>query len=411
MKRQKSGKIMIIGAGGVATVAAHKCAQVPEVFKDIMVASRTLSKCNAIADSLRNRYHKDIETARVDADNVPELAQLIGSYKPDVVLNLALPYQDLHIMDACLLTGVDYIDTANYEPLDEARFEYGWQWAYQDLFRDKGILALLGSGFDPGVTNVFTAYAQKHFFDEIHYLDILDCNAGSHGHVFATNFNPEINIREVTQVVRHWKNGKWIETPAIIDEGSVHFSFDYPVVGARESYLLYHEELESLVRNVKGLKRARFWMTFSENYLTHLKVLRNVGMTRIDEIEYQGCKIVPIQFLKALLPEPASLGTKYTGKTVIGNIMTGTKDGKPESRYIYNVCDHEDAFNETGTQAIAYTTGVPAMIGAMMVMTGTWQGDGVFNMEEFDPDPFMENLTKYGLPWQVVEHAPLSYRM
>ncbi|HOC45068.1 MAG: saccharopine dehydrogenase family protein [Syntrophorhabdaceae bacterium] len=411
MKRQKSGKIMIIGAGGVATVAAHKCAQVPEVFKDIMVASRTLSKCNAIADSLRNRYHKDIETARVDADNVPELAQLIGSYKPDVVLNLALPYQDLHIMDACLLTGVDYIDTANYEPLDEARFEYGWQWAYQDLFRDKGILALLGSGFDPGVTNVFTAYAQKHFFDEIHYLDILDCNAGSHGHVFATNFNPEINIREVTQVVRHWENGKWIETPAIIDEGSVHFSFDYPVVGARESYLLYHEELESLVRNVKGLKRARFWMTFSENYLTHLKVLRNVGMTRIDEIEYQGCKIVPIQFLKALLPEPASLGTKYTGKTVIGNIMTGTKDGKPESRYIYNVCDHEDAFNETGTQAIAYTTGVPAMIGAMMVMTGTWQGDGVFNMEEFDPDPFMENLTKYGLPWQVVEHAPLSYRM
>ncbi len=402
---------MIIGAGGVATVAAHKCAQVPEVFKDIMVASRTLSKCNAIADSLRNRYHKDIETARVDADNVPELAQLIGSYKPDVVLNLALPYQDLHIMDACLLTGVDYIDTANYEPLDEARFEYGWQWAYQDLFRDKGILALLGSGFDPGVTNVFTAYAQKHFFDEIHYLDILDCNAGSHGHVFATNFNPEINIREVTQVVRHWENGKWIETPAIIDEGSVHFSFDYPVVGARESYLLYHEELESLVRNVKGLKRARFWMTFSENYLTHLKVLRNVGMTRIDEIEYQGCKIVPIQFLKALLPEPASLGTKYTGKTVIGNIMTGTKDGKPESRYIYNVCDHEDAFNETGTQAIAYTTGVPAMIGAMMVMTGTWQGDGVFNMEEFDPDPFMENLTKYGLPWQVVEHAPLSYRM
>lgn len=402
---------MIIGAGGVATVAAHKCAQVPEVFKDIMVASRTLSKCNAIADSLRNRYHKDIETARVDADNVPELAQLIGSYKPDVVLNLALPYQDLHIMDACLLTGVDYIDTANYEPLDEARFEYGWQWAYQDLFRDKGILALLGSGFDPGVTNVFTAYAQKHFFDEIHYLDILDCNAGSHGHVFATNFNPEINIREVTQVVRHWENGKWIETPAIIDEGSVHFSFDYPVVGARESYLLYHEELESLVRNVKGLKRARFWMTFSENYLTHLKVLRNIGMTRIDEIEYQGCKIVPIQFLKALLPEPASLGTKYTGKTVIGNIMTGTKDGKPESRYIYNVCDHEDAFNETGTQAIAYTTGVPAMIGAMMVMTGTWQGDGVFNMEEFDPDPFMENLTKYGLPWQVVEHAPLSYRM
>lgn len=398
---------MIIGAGGVATVAAHKCAQVPEVFKEIMVASRTVSKCKAIADDIRSRYHKDIEIAAVDADNVPELVQFFGSFKPDVVLNLALPYQDLHIMDACLLAGVDYIDTANYEPPDQAHFEYSWQWAYQDLFRDKGLLALLGSGFDPGVTNVFTAYAQKHWFDEINYLDILDCNAGTHGHLFATNFNPEINIREVTQVVRHWRDGKWVETPAIIDEGSVHFAFDYPVAGVRESYLLYHEELESLVRNVKGLKRARFWMTFSENYLTHLKVLRNVGMTRIDEIEYEGCKIVPIRFLKALLPEPASLGTKYTGKTVIGNIMTGTKSGTPESRYIYNVCDHEDAFNETGTQAIAYTTGVPAMIGAMMIMTGTWQGDGVFNIEEFDPDPFMEKLNKHGLPWQVVEHAPL----
>lgn len=411
MKKPKNGKIMIIGAGGVATVAAHKCAQVPEVFKGIMVASRTVSKCRAIADGIKSRYHRDIDTAAVDADNVPELAQLIGSFKPDVVLNLALPYQDLHIMDACLLTGVDYIDTANYEPLDEAHFEYSWQWAYQDLFRDKGILALLGSGFDPGVTNVFTAYAQKHFFDEIHYLDILDCNAGTHGHVFATNFNPEINIREVTQAVRHWENGKWIETPAIIDDGSVHFSFEYPVAGVRESYLLYHEELESLARNVKGLKRARFWMTFSENYLTHLKVLRNVGMTRIDEVEYEGCKIVPIQFLKALLPEPASLGTKYTGKTVIGNIMTGTKDGKAQSRYIYNVCDHEDAFKETGTQAIAYTTGVPAMIGAMMVMTGAWHGDGVFNVEEFDPDPFMEELNKYGLPWQVAEHAPLPEKV
>lgn len=407
MTRGKSGKIMIVGAGGVATVAAHKCAQVPEVFKEIMVASRTESKCRAIAGDIKGRYRKDIATARVDADNVPELVELIGSFKPDVVLNLALPYQDLHIMDACLLTGVDYIDTANYEPLDEARFEYSWQWAYRDRFRDRGILALLGSGFDPGVTNVFTAYAQKHLFDEIHYLDILDCNAGSHGHVFATNFNPEINIREVTQVVRHWEDGKWIETPAIIDEGSIHFGFDYPVAGVKDSYLLYHEELESLVRNVKGLKRARFWMTFSENYLTHLRVLKNVGMTRIDEVDYAGCRIVPIQFLKALLPEPASLGTKYTGKTVIGNIMTGTKDGKPLSRYIYNVCDHEDAFNETGTQAIAYTTGVPAMIGAMMVMTGAWQGDGVFNIEEFDPDPFMEKLNRYGLPWQVVGHAPL----
>ncbi len=411
MTRAKNGKIMIIGAGGVATVAAHKCAQVPEVFRDIMVASRTVSKCEAIAADIKKRYGRDVKTAGVDADNVPELVRLIESFDPDVVLNLALPYQDLHIMDACLETGVDYIDTANYEPLDEAHFEYSWQWAYQERFREKGILALLGSGFDPGVTNVFAAYAQKHLFDEIHYLDILDCNAGTHGHVFATNFNPEINIREVTQVVRHWENGKWIETPAIIDEGSVHFGFDYPVAGVRDSYLLYHEELESLIRNIRGLKRARFWMTFSENYLTHLKVLKNVGMTRIDEIEYEGCKIVPIQFLKALLPEPASLGTKYTGKTVIGNIMTGLKDGKAVSRYIYNVCDHEDAFNETGTQAIAYTTGVPAMIGAMMVMTGIWQGQGVFNIEQFDPDPFVDKLNQYGLPWQVVEHGALPDRV
>ncbi|MHB8110608.1 MAG: saccharopine dehydrogenase family protein [Syntrophorhabdaceae bacterium] len=406
-KMKGNGKIMIIGAGGVATVTAHKCAQVPEVFPDIMVASRTLSKCTAIAEDIGKRYSRTIKTARVDADNVPELEELIRAFDPDVVLNLALPYQDLHIMDACLATGVNYIDTANYEPPDEAHFEYSWQWAYQERFREKGIMALLGSGFDPGVTNVFAAYAMKHFFDEMHYLDILDCNAGTHGHIFATNFNPEINIREVTQVVRHWDNGKWIETPAIIEEGSIHFGFDYPVAGVKDSYLLYHEELESLVRNVKGLKRARFWMTFSENYLTHLKVLKNVGMTRIDEIDYAGCKIVPIQFLKALLPEPASLGTKYTGKTVIGNIMTGIKDGNTLSRYIYNVCDHEDAYNETGTQAIAYTTGVPAMIGAMMVMTGAWQGEGVFNIEQFDPDPFMDQLGKHGLPWQVVEHAPL----
>lgn len=405
------GRIMIIGAGGVATVAAHKCAQVPDVFNHIMVASRTLSKCEAIRDDLRKRYGRDIEIARVDADNVPELAALIRKFQPDLVLNLALPYQDLHIMDACLETGVHYVDTANYEPLDEAHFEYSWQWAYQQRFKDKGIMAVLGSGFDPGVTNVFAAYAQKHLFDEIHYLDILDCNAGNHGHAFATNFNPEINIREVTQAVRHWEHGKWVETPAIIEEGSTHFTFDYPIAGPKESYLLYHEELESLVLNLKGLKRARFWMTFSENYLTHLRVLRNVGMTRIDEVEYEGQKIVPVKFLKALLPEPASLGTRYTGKTVIGNIMTGLKDGKTISRYIYNVCDHEEAFNETGTQAIAYTTGVPAMIGAMMVLSGAWQGTGVYNIEQLDPDRFMDALNKHGLPWQVVEHPPLPERM
>jgi saccharopine dehydrogenase (NAD+, L-lysine forming) len=405
------GRILIIGAGGVATVAIHKCAQVPEVFKEILVASRTLSKCEAIKKNIKEQYKKDIQTAQVDADNVPELVALINTFQPDVVLNLALPYQDLHIMDACLEAGVHYIDTANYEPLDEAHFEYSWQWAYQERFRQKGIMAVLGSGFDPGVTNVFTAYAQKHFFDEINYLDILDCNAGSHGHAFATNFNPEINIREVTQIVRHWKDGKWIETPAIIEEGSTHFSFDYPIAGAQESYLLYHEELESLAQNTKGLKQARFWMTFSENYLNHLRVLQNVGMTRIDEVDYEGQKVIPIKFLKALLPEPVSLGTKYTGKTVIGNIMTGEKDGKTITRYIYNVCDHEEAFNETGTQAIAYTTGVPAMIGATMLLTGVWQGAGVYNMEQLDPDKFMEALNKYGLPWQMVEHAPLPEKV
>ena len=412
MNNTKSrGKILIIGAGGVATVAIHKCAQVPQVFTEILVASRTLSKCEAIKKDIKGRYGRDIQTAQVDADNVQELITLINRFQPDVVLNLALPYQDLHIMDACLETGVHYIDTANYEPLDEAHFEYSWQWAYQERFKQKGIVAVLGSGFDPGVTNVFTAYAQKHLFDEINYLDILDCNAGSHGHAFATNFNPEINIREVTQVVRHWEGGKWIETPAIIEKGSTHFSFDYPIAGAQDSYLLYHEELESLVRNIKGLKQARFWMTFSGNYLNHLRVLQNVGMTRIDEVDYEGHKIVPVKFLKALLPEPASLGTKYTGKTVIGNIMTGKKDGKTITRYIYNVCDHEEAFNETGTQAIAYTTGVPAMIGAMMVLTGVWQGAGVYNMEQLDPDKFMEALNTHGLPWQVVEHAPLPEKV
>jgi saccharopine dehydrogenase (NAD+, L-lysine-forming) len=401
------GKIMIIGAGGVATVAAHKCAQVPKVFREIMVASRTLSKCEAIKNDIKARYGRDIETAQVDADNVPELAALINKFRPDIVLNLALPYQDLHIMDACLMTGVHYIDTANYETPDKVYFEYRWQWAYQEMFKEKGIMAVLGSGFDPGVTNVFAAYAEKYLFDEIHYLDILDCNAGLHGHAFATNFNTEINIREVTQVVRHWEEGRLIETPAIIDEGSLHFSFDYPVAGVKESYLLYHEELESLVLNIKGLKRARFWMTFSDNYLAHLRSLHNVGMTRIDEVDYEGCKVVPVKFLQVLLPEPASLGTGYTGKTVIGNIMTGVKDGKTITRYIYNVCDHQEAFNETGTQAIAYTAGVPAMIGALMVLTGVWQGAGVYNMEQLDPDRFMEALNRYGLPWQIVEHEPL----
>lgn len=408
---KSAGKILIIGAGGVATVAAHKCAQLPQVFPEILLASRTLSKCEAIKKDIQKRYGRNIGTAQVDADNVPNLVALIKSFRPGLVLNLALPYQDLHIMDACLETEVHYVDTANYEPPDVAHFEYSRQWAYQKRFQEKGLMAVLGSGFDPGVTNVFAAYAQKHFFDEINCLDILDCNAGSHGHAFATNFNPEINIREVTQVVRHWENGKWIETPPIIEEGSIHFNFDYPVAGIKDSYLLYHEELESLVKNIKGLRRARFWMTFSKDYLNHLKVLQNVGMTRIDEVDYEGHKVVPIKFLKHLLPEPVSLGTKYTGKTVIGNIMTGKKNGESITRYIYNVCDHEEAFNETGTQAIAYTTGVPAMIGAMMILTGVWRGAGVYNMEQLDPDKFMEALSMYGLPWQIAEYRPLPEKI
>lgn len=398
-----TGRILIIGAGGVGRVVAHKCAQVPDVFTEIMLASRTVSKCEQIKKEIKDRTGRGIRVAQVNADNVPELVELIKDFKPQLVVNVAPPYQDLSIMDACLEAGVNYLDTANYEPPDVAHFEYSWQWAYQERFRKKGLMAVLGCGFDPGVSNVFCAYAQKHLFDEINYVDILDCNAGSHGHPFATNFNPEINIREVTQVVRHWEDGKWIETPPILDVKSVHFGFDYPIVGSKESYLLYHEELESLVKNIKGLKRIRFWMTFSDNYLTHLRVLQNVGMTRIDEVDYEGKKIVPLKFLKVLLPDPATLGTNYTGKTVIGNVMTGLKDGKKRSVYIYNVCDHAESFREIGAQAVSYTAGVPAMIGAMMVLKGVWKGKGVFNIEQLDPDTFMEALNKYGLPWQQVD--------
>lgn len=397
------GKVVIIGAGGVGNVVAKKCASLPIVFTEICLASRTLSKCKQIAKEIKQNYNVDINVEQVDADNVNELVSLFKKYKPDLVINVALPYQDLTIMDACLEAKVNYLDTANYEPKDTAHFEYSWQWAYQDKFKEKGLMAILGCGFDPGVTNIFCAYAQKHIYDEIHYIDILDCNAGNHGHPFATNFNPEINIREVTQVVRHWKDGKWVETPPIIEDGSVHFTFDYPVAGPHESYLLYHEELESLVKNIKGLKRIRFWMTFSNNYLTHLKVLQNVGMTRIDEVDYEGCKIVPLKFLKALLPDPGTLGENYTGKTVIGCIFDGVKEGKRFKKYIYNVCDHAEAYKEVQAQAVSYTTGVPAMIGAMMFLTGEWKGHGVFNVEQLDPDKFMEALNKYGLPWQLTD--------
>ncbi|MFV0348769.1 MAG: saccharopine dehydrogenase family protein [Halodesulfovibrio sp.] len=393
-------KVLIIGAGGVGGVCVHKCAQVPEVFSDIVLASRTLSKCDAIAASVKRKTGRTITTAKVDADNVPELVQLINAHKPDIVVNLALPYQDLTIMDACLEAGVPYLDTANYEPLDEAKFEYKWQWAYQDRFKEAGLMALLGSGFDPGVTNVYCAYAMKHLFDEIHELDIIDCNAGDHGHPFATNFNPEINIREVTARGRYWERGEWVET----DPLSWSMMYKFPEgIGPKKCFLMYHEELESLVINIKGLKRARFWMTFSDNYLNHLRVLENVGMTGIEPVEHNGQQIVPLQFLKSVLPEPASLGGRTKGRTCIGCKMKGLKNGEVKNYFIYNICDHEACYDEVESQAISYTTGVPAMIGAMMMVSGAWKGEGVFNMEQLDPDPFRDKLNIHGLPWVVVD--------
>ncbi|SMF41296.1 saccharopine dehydrogenase family protein [Desulfovibrio gilichinskyi] len=393
-------KVLIIGAGGVGSVAVHKCAQIPEVFTEIHLASRTKAKCDAIAESVKTRTGVTVATYKVDADNVPETVELLKKIKPDLLVNLALPYQDLTLMDACLEVGVNYMDTANYEPLDEAKFEYKWQWAYQERFKEAGLMALLGSGFDPGVTNIYAAHAMKHHFDEIHELDIIDCNAGDHGQAFATNFNPEINIREITQRGRYWERGEWVETDPLA------WSMDYTFpdgIGEKKCYLMYHEELESLAINIKGLKRARFWMTFSEKYLTHLKVLENIGMTSIEPIEYNGQMIQPIKFLTAVLPEPGSLGPLTKGRTCIGNVMTGVKDGKEKKMYIYNICSHEAAYKEVGSQAISYTTGVPAMIGAMMMLTGKWTGKGVFNMEQLDPDPFMEALNKHGLPWVEVE--------
>lgn len=386
------GKVLIIGAGGVATVAAHKVAQNADVFTEIMIASRTKSKCDAIVEAIGN---KAIKTAQVDADDVEQLVALFESFRPDIVMNLALPYQDLTIMEACLRTGVNYLDTANYEPKDEAHFEYSWQWAYKDRFEKAGLTAILGCGFDPGVTSVYTAYAAKHYFDEIHYLDIVDCNAGDHHKAFATNFNPEINIREITQKGLYWEDGKWIET----DPLEIHRPLTYPNVGPRESYLLHHEELESLVKNYPTIKRARFWMTFGQEYLTHLRVIQNIGMASIKPINYNGMEIVPLQFLKAVLPNPQDLGENYEGETSIGCRMRGVKDGKELTYYVYNNCSHRAAYEETGMQGVSYTTGVPAMIGAMMFLKGIWKKPGVYNVEEFDPDPFMEQLNKQGLPW------------
>ncbi len=386
------GRVLIIGAGGVGTVVAKKVAQNSDVFTDIMLASRTKSKCDKIASEIKNVR---IQTAAVDADNVPELVALMREFKPELVINVALPYQDLHIMDACLEAGVNYLDTANYEPLDEAKFEYSWQWAYQERFKAAGLTAILGCGFDPGVTGVFTAYAAKHYFDEIHYLDIVDCNGGDHHKAFATNFNPEINIREITQKGRYYEDGQWKET----EPQEIHKPLTYPNIGVRESYLLYHEELESLVKNYPTIKRARFWMTFGQEYLTHLRVMQNIGMTRIDPILYNGVEIVPIQFLKAVLPNPGELGENYTGETSIGCRIRGLKDGKEQTYYVWNNCSHQAAYEETGAQGVSYTTGVPAAIGALMFFRGLWRRPGVYNVEEFDPDPFMAELQKQGLPW------------
>jgi len=401
-------KVLIIGAGGVGSVVVHKCALNSHVFTEIMLASRTLSKCDKIAAEVNEMHGVSIQTAKVDADIVSETILLIKRFQPKLLINVALPYQDLTIMEACLATGVHYLDTANYEPKDVAKFEYSWQWAYQERFKEAGLMALLGCGFDPGVTQVYTAYANKHHFDEMHYLDIVDCNAGDHGKAFATNFNPEINIREITQPGRYWENGEWIEIPAM----SIHKPIDYPGIGPKESYVLYHEELESLVKNFPTLKRARFWMTFGQAYITHLNVLENVGMTSIHPIKFQGIDVIPLEFLKAVLPAPDSLGENYSGQTSIGCQIKGIQNGEEKTYYVWNNCDHAECYREVKAQAVSYTTGVPAMIGAMLMLTNEeWLKPGVWNVEELNPDPFMDLLNQHGLPWNelVNEELPHEY--
>ncbi len=389
--------LLIIGAGAAGSVVAKKAALNRDVFSKIHLASRTLSKC----EKVKKEAASEIEISQVDADDAKQVVALINKVKPDILVNMALPYQDLPIMDACLETGVTYLDTANYEPKDVAKFEYSWQWAYQERYKNKNLLAVLGCGFDPGVTNIFCAYAQKHLFDEIHYVDIIDCNAGDHGKAFATNFNPEINLREVTQDGKYWENGKWVDIKAL----SISKMIDYPDVGPKKSYLIYHEELESLVKNIKGLKRIRFWMTFSDNYIKHLDVLQNIGMTRIDPVKHNGVDIIPIEFLKTLLPEPSSLAENYSGKTSIGCVIQGVKNGQTKKYIIYNVCDHAMCNKEVKAQAVSYTTGVPALTGAIMLAKGLWKGTGVMNVEELDPDVFLTELAKQGLPWKVEELA------
>jgi saccharopine dehydrogenase (NAD+, L-lysine forming) len=385
--------VLIIGAGAAGSVVAKKCAMDRATFKHIHLASRRLSSCEAVARDCKT----PIAVSQIDADDVAQTTALLKNVKPDLVINMALPYQDLPIMDACLAAGVNYMDTANYEPRDVAKFEYSWQWAYQERFEKVGLTAILGCGFDPGVSNIWCAYAQEHLFDQIDYIDIVDCNAGDHGQGFATNFNPEINLREVTQDGKYWKNGKWIEIPAL----SVKCMVDYPEVGQRASYLIYHEEEESLVKHIKGLKQIRFWMTFGDNYIKHLEVFKSIGLIRLDPVMYKGTPVIPMEFLKELLPPPASLAKGYTGKTSIGVIIRGTKDGKPLCKMLYNVCDHARTFEEVGAQAVSYTTGVPPVSGAAMFFRGEWQGKGVFNVEQFPARPFLEDVATRGLPWHV----------
>ena len=403
--QKRMGRVLMIGAGGVATVAAHKIVQNADVFSEFIIASRRKEKCDDIVSALRSKgYTQEIQTAQVDADDVEQLKALFDKYQPDIVVNLALPYQDLTIMEACLACGCHYLDTANYEPKDEAHFEYSWQWAYRERFEKAGLCAILGCGFDPGVTSIFTAYAAKHHFDEITHLDIVDCNAGDHHKAFATNFNPEINIREITQKGLYWKDGQWVETEPL----EIHQPLTYPNIGPRESYLLHHEEIESLVINFPTIRQARFWMTFGEEYLTHLRVIQNIGMASIEPIMYNGQEIVPLQFLKAVLPNPQELGENYEGETSIGCRIRGLKDGQEHTYYIYNNCQHQAAYQETGMQGVSYTTGVPAMIGAKLLLQGIWKKPGVHNVEEFDPDPFMQELNQQGLPWHELHDVELE---
>lgn len=397
-------KVIIIGAGGVGRVVAFKCAQHTDVFSEIILASRTQSKCDVIASDVKKKYTVNIATDQVDADHVDQIVALFKRHQPKLVINVALPYQDLTIMDACLECGVHYVDTANYEPPEEAKFEYSWQWAYQEKFKEAGLTAVLGCGFDPGVTGVFTSYAAKHYFDEIHYLDIVDCNAGDHGKAFATNFNPEINIREVTQKGKYYENGEW----KLTEPHEIRKEINYPNIGEKSSYLIYHEELESLVKNFPSIRRARFWMTFGEEYLTHLRVIQNIGMAAIEPINFEGKEIIPLQFLKAVLPNPGELGENYDGETSIGCRIKGVKDGNPKTYYIYNNCKHQEAYQDTGAQGVSFTTGVPAMIGAKMVLEGKWSGAGVFNVEEFDADPFLKDLSENGLPWHELVDIDLE---